>query len=50
VTRDGPRKPLSVREIDLADITEGVVQVEFSPPGAAELELLSDGTDNGTED
>lgn len=39
VTRANPRAPLCVREIALKDIVEGVVQVEFSMPGADELEL-----------
>jgi ribosome maturation factor RimP len=34
------RKDLSVRRLMLADIVKAVVQVEFSPPNAREMELL----------
>jgi ribosome maturation factor RimP len=37
VVRDG--RDFRVREIPLADIAKAVVQVEFSPPAQAELEL-----------
>ncbi|UXA08747.1 ribosome maturation factor RimP [Mycobacterium sp. SMC-2] len=37
VVREG--RDLRVREIPLADIAKAVVQVEFSPPAQAELEL-----------
>lgn len=37
VVRDG--RELAVREVPLADIVKAVVQVEFSPPSQAELEL-----------
>jgi ribosome maturation factor RimP len=40
-------RELAVREIPLADIVNAVVQVEFSPPAQAELELL--GQVQGTE-
>lgn len=40
-------RELGVREIPLADIVNAVVQVEFSPPAQAELELL--GQAKGTE-
>ncbi len=39
VVRDG--RGWSVRETPLADIVEAVVQVEFSPPGQAELDLAT---------
>lgn len=45
VVRSG--RELAVREIPLADIVNAVVQVEFSPPAQAELELL--GQVQGTE-
>jgi ribosome maturation factor RimP len=38
VVRD--RKDLAVRRLAMADILKAVVQVEFSPPNARELELL----------
>lgn len=37
VVRDG--RELAIREVPLADIVKAVVQVEFSPPSQAELEL-----------
>ncbi len=37
VVRDG--RELAVRDVPLADIAKAVVQVEFSPPSQAELEL-----------
>lgn len=42
-------RDLAVREIPLSDIVKAVVQVEFSPPASAELELLSraQGTEAG---
>jgi ribosome maturation factor RimP len=40
-------RELAVREIPLADIAKAVVQVEFSPPAQAELQLL--GQVQGTE-
>jgi ribosome maturation factor RimP len=39
VVRDG--RGWAVREIPLADIAKAVVQVEFSPPAEAELELAT---------
>lgn len=45
VVRTG--RDLAVRQIPLADVVKAVVQVEFSPPGRAELELL--GQAQGTE-
>ncbi|BCZ25434.1 ribosome maturation factor RimP [Mycobacterium senriense] len=39
----------SVREIPLGDIAKAVVQVEFSPPNQAELELASMGQARRTE-
>jgi ribosome maturation factor RimP len=39
VVRDG--KGWAIREISLADIAKAVVQVEFSPPGEAELALAT---------
>lgn len=39
----------SVREIPLGDITKAVVQVEFSPPNQAELELATMGQARRTE-
>ncbi|WP_407688574.1 ribosome maturation factor RimP [Mycobacterium sp. HUMS_1102779] len=39
VVRDG--RNLAVREIPLADIVNAVVQVEFSPPSQAELDLAT---------
>lgn len=38
VVRTG--RELAIREIPLTDVTKAVVQVEFSPPAQAELELL----------
>lgn len=38
VVRTG--RDLAVRQIPLADVVKAVVQVEFSPPARAELELL----------
>jgi ribosome maturation factor RimP len=57
VTRPNPRAAWAVREIALADVTNAVVQVEFSPPSARELELVeqteqpkpADAGDAGTE-
>jgi ribosome maturation factor RimP len=48
VVRDG--RDWAVREIPLADIVKAVVQVEFSPPAQAELELAGQvgGTEAGT--
>lgn len=48
VVRDG--RDWAVREIPLADIVKAVVQVEFSPPAEAELELAGQvgGTEAGT--
>ncbi len=45
VVRDGRR--WAVREIPLVDVVKAVVQVEFSPPAQAELELA--GQVGGTE-
>jgi ribosome maturation factor RimP len=45
VVRTG--RDLAVRQIPLADVVKAVVQVEFSPPARAELELL--GQAQGTE-
>ena len=45
VVRDG--RDWAVREIPLAEIVKAVVQVEFSPPAQAELELA--GQPGGTE-
>jgi ribosome maturation factor RimP len=39
----------AVRDISLADIVKAVVQVEFSPPNQAELELASMGQAGRTE-
>lgn len=39
----------TVREIPLATVTKGVVQVEFSPPSSIELELVSPHRVAGTE-
>ncbi|OBI99354.1 ribosome maturation factor RimP [Mycobacterium sp. 1465703.0] len=39
----------AVREISLGDIVKAVVQVEFSPPNQAELELASRGQARRTE-
>jgi ribosome maturation factor RimP len=39
----------ATREISLGDITKAVVQVEFSPPAQAELELATGGRPDGTE-
>ena len=39
VVRDG--REWSIRRLPLGDIRKAVVQVEFSPPSAAELELVS---------
>ncbi len=39
----------AVREISLADIAKAVVQVEFSPPNQAELELATMGQARRTE-
>ncbi|MDC9003605.1 ribosome maturation factor RimP [Mycobacterium marinum] len=38
-----------VREIPLAEVEKAVVQVEFSPPNPAELELATTGRAAGTE-
>jgi ribosome maturation factor RimP len=48
VVRDG--RDYRVREIPLADIAKAVVQVEFSPPAQAELDLAgqADRTEAGT--
>jgi ribosome maturation factor RimP len=48
VVRDG--RDWSVREIPLAEVMKAVVQVEFSPPAQAELELAGQvgGTEAGT--
>ena len=48
VVRDG--RDWAVREIPLAEIVKAVVQVEFSPPAQAELELAGQvgGTEAGT--
>lgn len=45
VVRTG--RDLAVRQIPLVDVVKAVVQVEFSPPARAELELL--GQAQGTE-
>lgn len=45
VVRTG--RDLAVRQISLADVVKAVVQVEFSPPARAELELI--GQAQGTE-
>jgi ribosome maturation factor RimP len=47
VVREG--REWMVREIPLADISKAVVQVEFSPPAQAELELASMGQARRTE-
>jgi ribosome maturation factor RimP len=47
VVREG--RDWAVREIPLVEITKAVVQVEFSPPAQAELELASMGQAGGTE-
>ena len=39
----------ATRDIPLAEIAKAVVQVEFSPPAPAELELASKGRASGTE-
>jgi ribosome maturation factor RimP len=39
----------AVREVALGDIIKAVVQVEFSPPGQAELELAGIGQARRTE-
>ncbi|KMO83734.1 ribosome maturation factor [Mycolicibacterium chubuense] len=39
VVRDGPRKTLTVRDVERDSITKAVVQVEFSSPSPRELEL-----------
>jgi len=39
----------ATREISLGDIAKAVVQVEFSPPAQAELELATGGRPDGTE-
>jgi hypothetical protein len=39
----------TVREVPLADIVKAVVQVEFSPPSQAELELATRNQAGGTE-
>ena len=41
------RGRLSVRRVEIADITKAVVQVEFSPPNRRELELA--GVDSATD-
>jgi ribosome maturation factor RimP len=48
VVRDG--RNWAVREIPLAEVVKAVVQVEFSPPAQAELELAGQfgGTEAGT--
>ena len=48
VVRDG--RDWAVREIPLAEVMKAVVQVEFSPPAQAELELAGQvgGTEAGT--
>ncbi|ORA07451.1 ribosome maturation factor RimP [Mycobacterium arosiense] len=43
-------RDLTVREIPLGDIVKAVVQVEFSPPNQAELELASTGQADRTEE
>jgi ribosome maturation factor RimP len=47
VVRDG--RDWTVREIPLGEIAKAVVQVEFSPPAQAELELASMGQARKTE-
>jgi len=47
VVREG--RDWAVREIPLVEITKAVVQVEFSPPAQAELELARMGQAGGTE-
>jgi ribosome maturation factor RimP len=47
VVREG--RDWAVREIPLVEITKAVVQVEFSPPAQAELDLASMGQAGGTE-
>jgi ribosome maturation factor RimP len=47
VVRDG--RDWTVREIPLGEIAKAVVQVEFSPPAQAELELASMGQARRTE-
>jgi len=47
VVREG--RDWTVREIPLADIVKAVVQVEFSPPAQAELELATMGQARRTE-
>jgi ribosome maturation factor RimP len=47
VVREG--RDWAVREIPLIEITKAVVQVEFSPPAQAELELASMGQAGGME-
>jgi len=48
VVRDGRnRSALAVRRIPLAEIVHAVVQVEFSPPSARELELVNGPPVNG---
>jgi ribosome maturation factor RimP len=47
VVREG--RDWAVREIPLVEITKAVVQVEFSPPAQAELELASMGQAGGME-
>jgi ribosome maturation factor RimP len=47
VLREGRR--WTVRQIPLAEIVKAVVQVEFSPPDQAELELAGMGQARGTE-
>lgn len=48
VVRDGRNKSaLAVRRIPLAEIGHAVVQVEFSPPSARELELVSGNSVSG---
>lgn len=42
-------RDLTVREIPLSEIVKAVVQVEFSPPPPAELELAGLGRATGTE-
>jgi len=41
---------LTVRRVPLAEIRQGVVQVEFSPPSARELELINGPTGEGRTD
>lgn len=47
VVRDG--RDWAVREIPFAEIAKAVVQVEFSSPAAAELDLAGAGETRGTE-